>query len=231
MQNKYRRQVSLDGFGAVGQERLSNGVVALVGVGGVGCAALPLLIGAGVGRIMVFDCDIVSLHNLHRQTVYSESEVGRKKAHLSAEKFSGLNSDVRIEAYDMKITSDSRSSNLLSECDFCIDATDSFQSRLSISSICRALKMRLVMASAEGYVSQRICFGGDFYLDDIISDPEAIEEPAKCRSIFPPAAHLSGVLAASSALEAIVNPARYKCGDMLLFDHLNSKFQSCRLVN
>ena len=87
------------------------------------------------------------------------------------------------------------------------------------------------MASAEGYVSQRICFGGDFYLDDIISDPEAIEEPAKCRSIFPPAAHLSGVLAASSALEAIVNPASYKCGDMRLVDHLNSKFQSCRLVN
>ena len=45
----------MEGFGAVGQERLSNGVVALVGVGGVGCAALPLLIGAGVGRIMVFD--------------------------------------------------------------------------------------------------------------------------------------------------------------------------------
>ena len=90
MQNKYRRQVSLDGFGAVGQERLSNGVVALVGVGGVGCAALPLLIGAGVGRIMVFDCDIVSLHNLHRQTVYSESEVGRKKAHLSAENYFGF---------------------------------------------------------------------------------------------------------------------------------------------
>lgn len=228
MQNRYERQISLEGFGIEGQKRLSNAVVALIGVGGVGCSVLPLLAGAGIGRIMVFDCDSVCLHNLHRQTAYSESEVGMNKARLAAEKFSALNSDVQIEAHDLKVLNDGRSSGLLSACDICIDSTDSFHSRLSISSVCRSLGMRLIMASAEGYISQRICFGNGFYLDDMLFDPLAAGEPAKCRSIFPPAAHLSGVLAASSAMLAIVDPGSYNCASMLSFDHLTSKFTVCR---
>ena len=231
MQNKYERQISLDGFGVDGQNRLSKAVVALVGVGGVGCAALPLLVGAGVGRVVVFDCDTVSMHNLHRQTIYVEPEVGRNKAEFAAERFARLNSDVRLEAYNFKISDDKRSFNLLSECDICIDATDSFQSRLLISSICRGLGIRLVMASAEGYVSQRICMGNGFYLNDIISDSGASGEPAKGRPIFPPAAHLSGVLAASAAMRSIVSEESFNFGEILSFDHLTSKFHTYRLVN
>ncbi|EIE51322.1 hypothetical protein C357_09518, partial [Citreicella sp. 357] len=47
------------------------------GQGGLGSALLPLLAGAGVGRIALFDPDRVEAHNLHRQTLYRMADLGQ----------------------------------------------------------------------------------------------------------------------------------------------------------
>ena len=81
---KYARQIALAGFGEVGQRRLADSSVVVVGAGGVGSGALPLLAASGIGRIALVDCDVVSLSNLHRQTIYDAAQVGQSKARVAA---------------------------------------------------------------------------------------------------------------------------------------------------
>ena len=79
-ENRYIRQISLPFIGKEGQAKLKNASVLVVGAGGLGCPVLTTLVSAGVGRIGVVDFDVVSITNLHRQWIYTESQVGRSKA-------------------------------------------------------------------------------------------------------------------------------------------------------
>jgi sulfur-carrier protein adenylyltransferase/sulfurtransferase len=49
----------------------------VVGVGGLGCVTALYLTLAGVGRIGLVEDDRVSLHNLHRQILYTNDDLGK----------------------------------------------------------------------------------------------------------------------------------------------------------
>ena len=70
---RYSRQTMLREIGEEGQRKLLSSSVVIVGLGGLGAAVATYLTGAGVGRIGLCDPDIVSLSNLQRQVLYTES--------------------------------------------------------------------------------------------------------------------------------------------------------------
>ena len=214
--SRFVRQIELSDFGSEGQEALSKSTVVLIGVGGVGAGALPLLATSGIGRIIIVDADVVSETNLHRQTIYSDADLGKEKAILAANFAKRCNPCLTVEAITQKIDSISLAEKIISGCDFCIDATDSFATRLLVSDVCKKLGVRLIMASAEGYVAQNIFCGGNFYLDSILNSTEA--ESAKCLPIFPAAAHLSGVWAAGEAIAVLAKLRDLNVGRIKKFD-------------
>ena len=68
----------------------------IVGAGGLGSPVIQYLAAAGVGTIGVADFDVVELHNLNRQVIHTESNVGKLKTE-SAEAFvSAFNSSVNF---------------------------------------------------------------------------------------------------------------------------------------
>ena len=73
------------------QDRLGGSTVALLGVGGLGSVVATQLAMAGVGRLILVDPDVVELSNLTRQFLYRESDVGRGKAALAADRLRQLN--------------------------------------------------------------------------------------------------------------------------------------------
>ena len=67
---RYARQLSLPSVGEVGQQRLRESAVLIIGLGGLGCIVAPYLTAAGMGKIGLVDFDEVALSNLHRQPLY-----------------------------------------------------------------------------------------------------------------------------------------------------------------
>lgn len=56
--DRYQRQTMLPEIGEAGQQRLASARVLVVGAGGLGSTLLPLLAGAGVGFIRLYDGDV-----------------------------------------------------------------------------------------------------------------------------------------------------------------------------
>jgi molybdopterin/thiamine biosynthesis adenylyltransferase/rhodanese-related sulfurtransferase len=133
--DRYRRHLSLPEIGLEGQQRLLSGSVLLVGAGGLGCPAAQYLAAAGVGRIGLIDDDVVARSNLQRQILYATTDVGRPKVEVAQERLSGLNPDVRIDAYQTRLDS-SNALELLAEYDIVVDGTDNFPTRYLTNDAC-----------------------------------------------------------------------------------------------
>ena len=76
---RYSRQIILKDIGIIGQKKIQNSKILIVGAGGLGCPSADLLTRAGVGLIGVIDYDKISLSNIHRQTLFNSKDVGKYK--------------------------------------------------------------------------------------------------------------------------------------------------------
>ena len=72
---KYSRQIVLKNVGTIGQKKILNSNVLVVGAGGLGCPVIDYLSRAGVGRIGIIDYDKVDPSNIHRQSIYTYKAV------------------------------------------------------------------------------------------------------------------------------------------------------------
>ena len=64
---RYSRQIILKDVGPIGQKKIINSKVLVVGAGGLGCPVIDYLSRSGVGNIGVVDNDKVNISNIHRQ--------------------------------------------------------------------------------------------------------------------------------------------------------------------
>src|SRR6476620_9631148 len=101
---RYQRQVILPGFGEQGQQKLLKAKVLVIGAGGLGCPVLQYLTAAGIGTIGIVDDDTVTLNNLHRQVLYSVSDIGLSKTERAAYILKQLNPGINIIPYNERLT-------------------------------------------------------------------------------------------------------------------------------
>ena len=92
---RYSRHLLLPEVGPVGQRKLLNAKVLLIGAGGLGSPTAFYLAAAGVGTLGIVDFDEVDLSNLQRQILHQEKDVGRPKVDSARETLTALNPDVQ----------------------------------------------------------------------------------------------------------------------------------------
>jgi sulfur-carrier protein adenylyltransferase/sulfurtransferase len=164
MSDRYARQSVLPQVGAEGQALLGQAAVVVVGAGGLGCAVLPYLAAAGVGRLCILDHDRVDESNLHRQPLYRMADIGQAKALVAQAALQALNPLIQVEAHAERVTP-ANAGRLVAGADVVLDAADSLAITYVLSDACHAAGKPLVSASVlglSGYVGA-FCGGAPSY--------------------------------------------------------------------
>lgn len=147
--NRYARQIILPEVGTDGQAKLGHAHVLVVGAGGLGCPVLQYLAGAGVGRITLVDPDRVEESNLHRQPLYTMSDLGRPKVLAARNHLLDANPSIVVEAHVRALDPDNAPA-LVAQVDVVVDAADSFAVTYTLSDTCKSAGVALISASALG---------------------------------------------------------------------------------
>lgn len=216
---------------AQAQERLKRAAVLVVGAGGLGCPALGYLAGAGVGRIGISDGDTVGLSNLHRQTLYTTTDLGQPKAQVAASRLQRLNPHVAVQV--CPAFSAASAGELLRDHDLLLDCTDNFTTRYQIADACTALGREWVWGAAGGSEGMVSVFGPQFGLRDLFSesengDPDGAES-CDTIGVLGPLLGVIGSLMAAETLKLLGGVGESLRGQLLTYDLLNARIRRIAL--
>ena len=129
---RYSRQIVLKDVGVIGQKKIINSKILIVGAGGLGCPIADYLSRAGVGTIGIADFDKVSLSNIHRQILYNSNDIGRYKVDVVKEKIKSINSFTKIKTYKKKINNKNLN-NIIKSYDIIVDGSDNFKTKFLLN--------------------------------------------------------------------------------------------------
>jgi sulfur-carrier protein adenylyltransferase/sulfurtransferase len=126
---RYSRHLLIPEVGELGQLKLLDSSVLLIGAGGLGSPAALYLAAAGVGRLGIVDDDVVDESNLQRQVLHSTSRLGELKARSAKRTLEELNPDVDVVTIEERITSENVDAIFEQGWDVIIDGADNFPTR------------------------------------------------------------------------------------------------------
>ena len=72
---RFSRQIVLKKIGVIGQKKIIQSKVLIVGMGGLGCPVAEFLTRAGVGCLGIIDSDNIDVSNIHRQSLYNTEDL------------------------------------------------------------------------------------------------------------------------------------------------------------
>jgi len=148
----FNRQIEL--WGEQKQDALKEKKIVIVGSGGLGSTLAMALGSSGIGEIHIVDFDTVSLHNIHRQIVFTLEDEGLNKAKVATRLISSKNPFVRLTPFEMDFATFAQLGNRY---DLILDATDNLPVRAEIDAYAKATATPWIYASVEAFNGQ-VCF-------------------------------------------------------------------------
>ncbi len=178
---RYQKQVMLDDVGLLGQTKLKDAKVLVIGAGGLGAPLLQYLTSMGIGTIGIVDFDVVEISNLHRQILFSPEDTGRLKIDVTKEKLAKQNPYISINTY-LVLLSEENAEQIFSDYDFIVDGCDNFLTRYIVNDTCVKMGKPLVYGSILGYQGQVAVFNhkGSKHLRDLFPEPPNAEDVPSC---------------------------------------------------
>ncbi|CUU02827.1 adenylyltransferase and sulfurtransferase [Candidatus Thermokryptus mobilis] len=229
---RYGRHLIIPEVGLEGQRKLKSASVLIVGAGGLGSPLAFYLTAAGVGRIGIVDFDVVDLSNLQRQIIHTTKDVGRSKLESAREKLKALNPNVKIETYEMRLTSEN-ALDVIKNYDIVVDGTDNFPTRYLVNDACVFLKKPNVYGSIfrfEGQVSVFYADRGPCYRCLYKEPPPPGLVPSCAEGgVLGVLPGIIGTIQALETIKLILGIGEPLIGKLLLFDALKMKFRELNL--
>ncbi|MEZ4296889.1 MAG: molybdopterin-synthase adenylyltransferase MoeB [Polyangiaceae bacterium] len=229
---RYSRHLLLPEVGEVGQQKLLNGKVLLLGAGGLGSPAALYLAAAGVGTIGLVDGDVVDSSNLQRQILHATSRVGMPKVDSAEKALTDLNPDVKIVKFEERVDS-SNVDRIFEGFDVIVDGCDNFPTRYLVNDASVFKKKPVVHGSIfrfEGQVTTFVPFVGPCYRC-LYPEPPPPHLAPSCQEagvlgILP---GIIGVLQATEAVKLLLGKGDLLTGRLLTYDSLRMKFRELKL--
>lgn len=226
--SRYARQILVPEMGEANQKTLQQSHILIVGAGGLGCPALSYLAGAGVGHITLVDHDIVEESNLHRQPLYTMSDIGELKVTAAKRRLNELNPHVQIVTISDMLDPDN-ARILVGEADIILDCADSFAVSYILSDICKEIEKPLISASALGMTGYVGGYCGHAPSIRALF-PELPRNLATCATagILGPVVGTLGTIQAQMAIAALTNMSPSPLGQMVSIDFTHYQFRNFR---
>lgn len=235
---QYLRQLSLKNVGEAGQADIANSHVLIIGCGGLGTAASIYLAGAGIGRIVLADDDVIETSNLPRQVTYGYADIGVSKVACLAKSLTNQNPNISIRAINKRLEA-SQLALEVSLADVVVDCSDNITTRQAVNQYCRQHNTDLVTAAAIGWNGQLSVFPFSSNLDvpcyRCLYPFDEIKGASKCSesAVMGPVVGMMGVYQALETLKLTLAVHRdsqdKQMPDLRLFDGLNGSWQSLRI--
>ena len=231
---KFSRQIILKNIGASGQKKILNSKVLIIGMGGLGCPAAEFLVRSGIGTIGIADHDIVSLSNIHRQSLYNEKNLNKSKVNVAKKELNKINLKSKINIFNFKLNED-KLEKIINNYDYIIDGTDNFESKFLINDLSLKYKKFLVTGAISKFDGHIFSFDFKkknnsclrcFYQEESVS-----EEILNCEyeGILGTVAGIVGTIQANEIIKKILGIGKNLNGLILIVDLLNLNFRKAKI--
>ena len=226
---RYSRQIILKNVGVVGQKKISNSKILIVGIGGLGSPAADLLTRSGIGCIGLMDYDKVNLSNIHRQTLYTTDDIGKFKVSVAKKKLKLINKQTNVVVHKLK-ANDKSIKKVINIYDIIIDGSDNFKTKFLLNKYSLKYKKKLIVGAISKFDGHLFSF--DFndkntaclkcFYQQIPSDKNL---NCETEGILGTTASIVGIFQANEALKLILGINNKLKSNILIFDFLNLNFR------
>jgi molybdopterin/thiamine biosynthesis adenylyltransferase/rhodanese-related sulfurtransferase len=229
---RYSRHLIIPEIGTLGQRRLKNAKVLVIGAGGLGSPALLYLAAAGVGTLGIIDDDAVDLSNLQRQVIHGVADVGRPKIESARDAITALNPLVSVRLHNVRLDA-SNALELFADYDLILDGADNFATRYLVNDAAAILGKPYVWGSIFRFDGQVSVFWekyGPTYRDLYPEAPPAGSVPSCGEGgVFGMLCAAVGALMVTEAVKLITGVGRSLLGRVALFDALGGSWREIKV--
>lgn len=229
---RYSRHIMLPEVGGVGQIKMLEAKVLLVGAGGLGSPAAYYLAAAGIGNLGIVDFDVVDLSNLQRQIIHSTKRIGMLKTESAKKTIEELNPDVKVTLFNEKLTSENIL-RIFEGYDYILDGTDNFATRYLINDACVMTGKTNIHGSIFRFEGQATVFkpGDGPCYRCLYPEPPPPGLVPNCQEggVLGVLAGVIGNLQVVETLKLILGKGKSLIGTLLIYDALNTEFRKLKL--
>ena len=231
---RFSRQIVLKDIGILGQKKILYSKVLIVGAGGLGSPVAEFLSRAGIGSLGIIDDDKVSLSNLHRQSLYSTSDIGKYKVKIAKDRIKKINPNTKVTIYKVRLNNDN-SKKIIKNYDYVVDGSDNFITKFLLNDYCLKLKKTLVTGAISKFDGHIFTF--DFKDKEIpclrcfFQESNISNDLLNCESegILGTVAGIVGTIQANEVLKKILNIGVGLDGYIFILDLLHLNFRKVKL--
>ena len=231
---RYSRQIVLKDIGILGQKKILSSKVLIVGAGGLGSPVAEFLSRAGIGLLGIVDNDKVSLSNLHRQSLYNTSDIGKFKVKIARDKIKKINPNTKVTIYKIRLVNDNFK-KIINDYDYIVDGSDNFTTKFLLNDFCLKFKKILVTGAISRFDGHIFTFNFKNKkipcLRCFFQEADLSDDLLNCESegILGTVAGIVGTIQANEVLKKILNIGVGLDGYIFILDLLHLNFRKVKL--